>query len=173
VSVNEEILKQEPVEQRKSFLAFRLDAAQYGIEIFHLRELVGGLEISLTPGLKEPMRGLINLRHKSVPVMDLRARFDLTPSPNTAASVIIVVQPSNPQDGTTVGLIVDELIGMRTVSREALSVPGAGLPIGAHFVSSVVSGSASTILVLDLERVLLRPDQYSAGADSHRATVPE
>lgn len=95
------------------FLTFPLGMEEYGLEIRHVTEIVGIQRITEVPDMPPFVRGVINLRGKVIPVMDVRVRFNLELKPYDDHTCIIVVN----LNGTSVGLIVD------TVS-EVISIPG-------------------------------------------------
>jgi purine-binding chemotaxis protein CheW len=94
------------------YLTFPLGSEEYGLEIRYVTEIVGIQRITEVPDMPSFIRGVINLRGKVIPVMDVRARFNLVPKDFDDHTCIIVVNVNN----TTVGLLVD------TVS-EVMSIP--------------------------------------------------
>lgn len=95
------------------YLTFPLGKEEYGLEIRNVTEIVGIQRITEVPDMPPFIRGVINLRGKVIPVMDVRLRFNLEPKPYDDHTCIIVVNVN----GTAVGLVVD------TVS-EVLSIAG-------------------------------------------------
>lgn len=136
-------------------MTFKLMKEEYGIEILKVRELIGLLEITRMPRASAYIRGLINLRGKVIPVIDLRVKFGMPPSEPTSQSVIIVVQLESAGSSLTVGLLVDEVLEVRTIPDQDVEPPPA-LPndIDASFIRGVGKADKHVIFLLDIDRVL-------------------
>ena len=91
--------------QKDKYLTFHLAGEDYGIEIKYVIEIIGIQSITDVPDMPAFIRGVINLRGKVIPVMDVRARFELPNRDYDDRTCIIVVN----LDGTEVGLVVDEV----------------------------------------------------------------
>ncbi len=91
--------------QKDKYLTFHLAGEDYGIEIEYVIEIIGILNITDVPDMPAFIRGVINLRGKVVPIMDVRSRFGLEDREYDDRTCIIVVNI----DGTEVGLVVDEV----------------------------------------------------------------
>jgi purine-binding chemotaxis protein CheW len=90
------------------FLTFRLDQEEYAVEVMKVREIMGVLHITSVPQTAKEVKGVINLRGKVIPVIDLRVKFGLPETEYTQRTCIIVVQLSE-HGGTQMGIIVDEV----------------------------------------------------------------
>ena len=102
--------------QKDKYLTFHLAGENYGIEIQFVIEIIGILNITDVPDMPVFIRGVINLRGKVVPIMDVRARFGLEDRDYDDRTCIIVVNI----DGTEVGLVVDEV-------SEVMDIPEANV----------------------------------------------
>jgi purine-binding chemotaxis protein CheW len=91
--------------QKDKYLTFHLAGEDYGIEIRYVIEIIRILKITEVPDMPNFIRGVINLRGKVIPVMDIRARFGLEDREYDDRTCIVVVNI----DGTEVGLVVDEV----------------------------------------------------------------
>lgn len=91
--------------QKDKYLTFHLAGEDYGIEIRYVIEIIGIQSITEVPDMPAFIRGVINLRGKVIPVMDVRARFNLEDREYDDRTCIIVVNIDN----TEVGLVVDEV----------------------------------------------------------------
>ena len=100
--------------QKDKYLTFHLAGEDYGIEIQYVIEIIGIQTITDVPDMPSFIRGVINLRGKVVPIMDVRARFGLDDREYDERTCIIVVNI----DGTEVGLVVDEV-------SEVMDIPDA------------------------------------------------
>ena len=91
------------------YLTFNLAGESYGIEILKVQEIIGMMAITRVPKTSAFVRGVINLRGKVIPVIDLRLKLGLSSVEDTARSCIIVLQVQGNQGSTTMGIIVDEV----------------------------------------------------------------
>ena len=89
----------------EQLVVFRLDSETYGIDIFRVNEIIRLREITPIPQAEAHIRGLVNLRGKTIPVVDLRTRFGLYSAEASEQARIIVVDT----DEGNVGVIVDEV----------------------------------------------------------------
>ncbi len=102
--------------QEDKFLTFVLNKEEFGIEIRHVTEIIGIQNITEVPDLPHYIKGVINLRGKVIPVMDVRLRFALVERPYDDRTCIIVINI----DEQSVGLIVDRV-------SEVLDIPKSGI----------------------------------------------
>src|SRR5689334_6995740 len=87
------------------YMTFRLSSEVYGLEILKVRELIGLMEITRIPRAPAHVRGVINLRGKVIPVVDLRLKFEMPAIDATSQTVIIVVQLAAESGGLTMGIL--------------------------------------------------------------------
>lgn len=141
-------------DEARNYLSFRVGDEHYAIELLKVRELVGGHEIArdVSDAL---MCGLLKLRSKQVPVMDLRARFGLSARLTSAPPVSVVVQTDDPGD-STVALLIDELLEVKAIAARSIK-PEYPPGISSSFVRGAASGIKRPIYLLALERVLDLP----------------
>ncbi|HEY3666944.1 MAG TPA: chemotaxis protein CheW [Polyangiaceae bacterium] len=137
------------------YMTFKLAKEEYGIEILKVRELIGLLEITRVPRTKPYIRGLINLRGKVIPVVDLRAKFGMPPTDATSQTVIIVVQIAAGGASLTMGVLVDEVLEVRAIAEADIEAPPA-LPqdIDTSFILGVGKVDKHIVFLLDIDRVL-------------------
>ncbi len=108
---NDDLFEEEDT-QKDKYLTFHLANEDYGIEIRFVTEIIGIQSITKIPEKPDFIRGVINLRGKVIPVMDVRARFKLSFREYDERTCIIVVDINE----TSVGLVVDEV-------REVMDIP--------------------------------------------------
>ena len=97
------------VDRGGKFLTFHLGGEEYGLEILKVQEIIGIMAITRVPRTPEFVRGVINLRGKVIPVVDLRLKFEMEGQADTERTCIIVVQVSHNNNQVTMGLLVDEV----------------------------------------------------------------
>ena len=136
---------------KKKFLTFILSEQSYGIDINHVTEIIGLQRITEVPDTPEYVEGVINLRGKVIPVIDVRLRFGLESREHDARTCIVVIEVGS----TAVGLIVDTV-------QEVLDIPTQDIdqPPDLHggssqrFVSAMAKVGDSVKIILDAEALL-------------------
>jgi purine-binding chemotaxis protein CheW len=145
------------------YITFKLGAEEYGIELLELRELISVPEITRVSRAKGHILGLINLRGRIIPVLDLRAKFGMSPSDVTSQSVLLIVQVVHGVHTATTGILVDEVLEVRAIRNSDIE-PASGLQdqVDASFVLGVGKLEAGSVCLLDIDRVLSsEPDTQS------------
>lgn len=133
------------------FVIFSLAGEQYGVDISNVESIIKMQEITPVPHAPDFVEGVTNLRGKVLPVMDLRKRYGLEQREFTLDTRIVVVET----DGAMVGMIVDEVHEVLSVSEDSIEPP-------ASIVTTLDSGSIDgiakvddrLIILLDLRKVL-------------------
>jgi len=138
------------------YMTFRLDREVYGLPILKVRELIGMQEITRVPGAPAFSRGVINLRGKVVPVIDLRLKFGLAGEAPTLNVVIIVLQIAGPSGALTMGVVVDEVLEVREIGAAQIEPPPSFGSRSAEtdFILGVGKSERSVVFLLDVDRVL-------------------
>jgi len=138
------------------YMTFRLDREIYGLPILKVRELIGLQEITRVPGAPAFTRGVINLRGKVIPVVDLRIKFGLTSQAPSKNVVIIVLQIASSTGLLTMGVLVDEVLDVREVAADQIEPPPSFGESGSEvdFILGVGKTERSVIFLLDVDRVL-------------------
>lgn len=105
--------------QKDKFMTFQIGKECYGISISYVNEIIVMQPITTIPEVKEYIKGLINLRGKIVPVIDVRMRFDMEPTEYTDRTCIIVLDV----DAMTIGLIVEQIAEVDAIKEDNISLP--------------------------------------------------
>jgi purine-binding chemotaxis protein CheW len=137
-----------------TYVTFKLGDEEYGIAFLKVRELLGMHEITRVPHAHEHVHGMINLRGKLIPVLDLRAKLGLSAAPNPATAILIVQLAALGAELTS-GILVDEVLAVRAIRAAGVEAP-LSLPsqIDASFLLGVGKLDERTIFLLDIDRVL-------------------
>lgn len=123
----------------------------FGIDVLKVHEIIGMVNITSIPDSVDYLRGVINLRGKVVPVIDMRTRFRLEHVQYTTNTVILIVDINN----RSIGLIVDAVSDVITVSGGATSETSEfDSSIKSSLVKSIVNYKDSLILILDTEHII-------------------
>jgi purine-binding chemotaxis protein CheW len=143
--------------QGGKYLTFSLAAEEYGLEILKVREIIGIMDITSMPQMPAYVKGVINLRGKVIPVIDLRLKFGLEPAEYTEQTCIVVVDV-----GSLVGVIVDTVQEVLDIDSAQIDPPP---PLGANVDTSFVMGMGKVKddvkILLDIDKVL-RSDELAS-----------
>jgi purine-binding chemotaxis protein CheW len=105
------------------YLTFRLGQEEFGIQVRHVREIMGVQDITPVPGTRPHLKGVINLRGKIVPVVDLRVRFSFPDAPFTHTTCIVVVEVEQEGAPALIGLIVDMVCEVLNIAASDIEDP--------------------------------------------------
>jgi purine-binding chemotaxis protein CheW len=138
------------------YLTFTLHDESYGIEVLKVREIIRHSTITAVPQMPPYIRGVINLRGKIIPVMDLRRRFEFAEATDSGQTCIVVVQVTL-ADGkaTPMGLVVDgveEVINLSAADIEATPVFGG--QICTDYILGMAKVKGAVKALLDIDRVV-------------------
>ena len=117
--VKEEFLEEEEDSQRGKFMTFQTGKEHFGISISYVSEIIVMQQITAIPEVEDYIKGLINLRGKIIPVIDVRVRFKMEPKEYTDRTCIIVINVKS----TQVGLIVEKIAEVDTILDEDIVPP--------------------------------------------------
>jgi purine-binding chemotaxis protein CheW len=133
------------------YLTFFLAGEEYGVEILRVHEIIGAMPITRVPRTPAYIRGVINLRGKVIPIMDLRLKFGMEATEQAAETCIIVVQVHGVQTGAVVDR-VSEVADIATGDIE--DAPAFGADINTAYLLGIAKCGGQVKLLLDIERVL-------------------
>ncbi|MDV3428461.1 MAG: chemotaxis protein CheW [Bacillota bacterium] len=151
MSIDEMDTVQEEDTLKGKFLIFTIDKEDYGIEIKNVLEIVGMQPITTVPQLPEYIKGMINLRGKIIPVMDIRLRFKKEEIDYDDRTCIIIVQI----DEIYVGLIVDRVSEVMNISEDEFAeVPELGSNSNNRYISSIGNTTAGVKIILDCNKII-------------------
>ncbi len=136
-------------------LTFALSEEEYGIEILKVREILGLQAITTVPQTPEHMKGVLNLRGRVIPVIDLRLKFSIQEEEHTGETCIIVVEVNSMH----IGVIVDSVSEVVDIgSGDIEDTPKFGQGIDTDFIMGLGKVNEKTIILLDIEMVLTSED---------------
>ncbi|TCL76257.1 purine-binding chemotaxis protein CheW [Hydrogenispora ethanolica] len=147
----DEILDDLEDTQKGRYLIFTVGEEDYGIAIGQVTEIIGIQEITAVPELPNYMIGIINLRGKIIPVMDMRRRFKLEPREYTNRTCIIVVNIRE----IAIGLIVDQVLEVLRIDDADLAPPPE-VKSGFHnrYVQAIGKAGDGVKLLLNCDQLL-------------------
>ena len=148
--------------QKDKYLTFHLAGEDYGIEILYVTEIIGIQNITEVPDLPAFIRGVINLRGKVIPIMDIRARFGLPDREYDDRTCIIVVNI----DGTEVGLVVDEVSEVADIPAANVEPPPrTGKSAGGQYIQGMGKIDKAVKILLDVNELLFNDEMRALTAD--------
>ena len=146
---------QSMTEKAGKYLTFGLGDEEYGLEILKVREIIGMMKVTRVPGAPDFVRGVINLRGKVIPVIDLRLKFAMPPQPDTEKTCIIVVQVRMDQRAAAMGVIVDEVREVIDIKADQIEPPPVfGASVQTEFILGMGKISQKISTLLDIDRAL-------------------
>ncbi len=133
------------------FLTFVLGSEVYGIEILKVREIIKLMDITTVPRTPDYLKGVINLRGKVIPIIDLRSKFSMPEIEHTQETCIIVVEVNK----TSIGIIVDSVSEVSNIkSGEIEEAPNLGQDVDTNFILGLGKTKERIVILLDIELVL-------------------
>ena len=155
------------------YMGFNLDAETYGLEILKVQEIIGLMNITAVPRTPEFVRGVVNLRGKVIPVVDLRRKFAMAAKEDTERTCIIVVEVEMNDTVVTMGIIVDQVSEVMDIAAEfAEPPPSFGSPESERFLLGIGKFQEEVVLLLDLDEILTESEMTLIGAVSEDSQPP-
>lgn len=138
-------------ERELHLVVFRLDREEYAVPIELVREVVRVADVTRVPQAPAHIRGVMNLRGRILPIVEIRTRLDLTPAELTPASRVVVVEVA----GRILGLLVDSVGQVAKVGERLVAAPPDEIrTAGAETVTGVARVGSRLLILLDLNRLL-------------------
>jgi purine-binding chemotaxis protein CheW len=145
------------------YLTFALGAEEYGLPVLKVREIIKMLDITQVPQVPAHVKGVINLRGKVIPVVDLRLKFGFSEQGYTERTCVIVVEVAMPNGRVMMGIVVDAVSEVLTIAAEDIEwTPEFGGRVDTDYMNGIAKVKGKVKILLDLDRVL--------GADGVLAT---
>ncbi len=151
--------------QAGKFLTFYLAGEEYGLEILKVHEIMGMLPITRVPRTPEFVRGVINLRGKVIPIVDLRHKFRMAHD-GAEETCIIVVQVR----GVQIGIVVDRVSEVLDIREGDIEPPPEfGVDVDTGFLLGLAKADGRVRLLLDIDSVLSTADVAELTPAAHAA----
>jgi purine-binding chemotaxis protein CheW len=151
--------------QDGKFLTFSLANEEYGIDILKVREIIGLMPIRTVPQTPGFVKGVINLRGKVIPVVDLRLKFAMSEAEYTDRTSIIVVDVKlSPEKSIHIGIVVDsvsEVVNIKADDIEA--APAFGSRLNTEYILGMAKIGKGVKILLDIDRILAGEDLAGLG----------
>ena len=155
-------------ESTNQFLTFTLGAEVFALDISSVREVLEYTTITRVPRTPESIRGVINLRGRAVPVVDVRLKFGMPETTRTVDTCIIIVEVNLAGEETVLGALADSVKEVMDIEPGDIEpAPRMGTSIRADFIRGIGKQNDQFIILLDIDRV------FSEEELSHASSLPE
>ncbi|MFO0592328.1 MAG: chemotaxis protein CheW [Polyangiaceae bacterium] len=163
--------------QPTQYLTFTLDKEEFAVDIFKVREVLEFTTVTRVPRTPEFMRGVINLRGKVVPVIDLRLKFGMSRTETTIDTCVIIAEVDVRGEKTVLGALADSV--QEVIELEPKNIeppPHMGMRVAIDFISGMGKRDEKFLILLDIDKVLsedetraVSPAQLPAHAEAAAA----
>ncbi|MBN1759971.1 MAG: purine-binding chemotaxis protein CheW [Chitinispirillaceae bacterium] len=137
------------------YLTFKLADEEYGLEILKVQEIIRMQTVTRVPRTPDYVRGVLNLRGKVIPVIDLRSKFGMDTQEDTDKTCIIVVQVSGGDHRIVMGVIIDEVREVLDIGADCIEdTPSFGASINTEFIIGIGKVGDNVKMLLDIDKVL-------------------
>jgi purine-binding chemotaxis protein CheW len=150
------------------YLVFQLGREEFGIRVLQVREIMGIQDITAVPQTPAHVKGVINLRGKVIPVVDLRLKFGLPEQAYTQRTCIIVVQVQGASGPVLTGIIVDGVAEVLNVTAGDIEeTPDFGNGVATPYLLGMAKVKGSVRILLEIDKVLSSQDLSALEAALH------
>jgi len=151
------------------YLTFILAEEQYGIDVLSIQEIIGMMPITSVPQTPEYVKGVVNLRGKVIPVIDLRLRFGMQERKADGQTCVIVVDVS----GVQMGVVVDTVREVLDIGEDEIeSAPRFGTKVDTRYIRGLGKLEEKIAILLDINRVLTQEDLVMVEAIQRDGEAP-
>jgi len=142
-------------EREGKYLTFTLGNEEYGIGILKIKEIIGMMPVTSVPQTPEYVKGVVNLRGKVIPVIDLRMRFGMEAIDYTDRTCIIVVELAGPAGIILMGTVVDSVSEVLNIKGEDIEdTPAFGIGLDTRYILGMAKMESGVKILLDIDKVL-------------------
>lgn len=143
----------------EKLLTFSLGSEGYGLSILKVKEIIGMLHITPVPRTPSFVKGVINLRGKIIPVMDLRIKFGMEEKPYNERTCIIVVEIEIMNTQRLLGVVVDMVSEVVSITSEEIEPPPEyGSKADENFILGIGKLKDRVVIIIDIDRIFLQDD---------------
>ena len=140
---------------RSQYLSFVLCGEEYAVNILRVKEIIEFDALTRVPAMPASVRGVINLRGRVVPVVDLAARFGLYESQITRRSCIVMVELVDNDESVVMGIIADAVSQVLDLAEGEIEPPPSfGTAISTKFIRGMAETGKKFVIILDVDRAL-------------------
>ncbi len=149
----------EETDREGKYLTFSLDEEEYGIGILKIKEIIGMMPITSVPQTPAFVKGVVNLRGKVIPVVDLRLRFGMASIEYDERTCIIVVEIDSNGVKVVIGIVVDSVSEVLNIKAEDIEdTPTFGTTLNTDYILGMAKMDGKVKILLDIDEVLSADD---------------
>jgi len=136
-------------------LIFKLAEEEYGLDILKVKEIIGMMNITSVPRTPEFVKGVINLRGKVIPVIDLRLKFSLPAKEYDERTCIVVMEVAHSEGSVQMGIVVDSVSEVQNIGAEDVEpAPSFGTSLETEYIRGMAKSEGRVTILLDIDKVL-------------------
>lgn len=155
-------------------MTLTLQGEKFALEAGRVQEILDLVTVTEVPGGPAFLSGLVNVRGKVVPLADLRLKFEMTPTPPTIDTRIVVINVLLDGETTTVGLLADKVHEVTEMNAEVLEdTPRLGMRWRPEFIRCIGKHGGDFVAVLDIDRIFEEGDRGAAIAGQASAPAQD
>ncbi len=137
------------------YLTFSLEDEEYGIGILKVKEIIGMMPITSVPRTPEFVKGVINLRGKVIPVIDLRLKFSMESIEYSERTCIIVVEINSDSETVLIGIVVDAVSEVLNIKADDIEeAPTFGTKLDTGYIQGMAKMEGGVKILLNIDKVL-------------------
>lgn len=137
------------------YLTFTLAKEAYGIGILKVKEIIGMMPITSVPRTPDFVKGVINLRGKVIPIIDLRLKFSMPSIPYNDRTCIIVVEIDSESGTILIGIVVDAVSEVLNISQDQIEdSPAFGTQLDTDYILGMAKTDDDVKILLNIDRIL-------------------
>jgi purine-binding chemotaxis protein CheW len=137
------------------YLTFSLEDEEYGIGILKVKEIIGMMAITSVPRTPAYVKGVINLRGKVIPVIDLRSKFDMETIDYNERTCIIVVEIDSKSSTVLIGIVVDAVSEVLNIKEDEIEeTPIFGTKLDTEYILGMAKMEGGVKILLNIDKVL-------------------
>jgi purine-binding chemotaxis protein CheW len=141
--------------QLSKFLIFNINNEEYGIPISQINGVIRYVPITPIHESSKFLKGVINLRGKIIPIIDMRAKFSIREKEYTDRTVFIIVDIRNDKGTFNIGIAVDGVQDVVDISSDDLeTAPKIGLRLKSQYLSGIAKIGERMIMILNMDKIL-------------------
>jgi len=142
------------VDKGNKYLTFELNEEEYGLEILKVQEIIGMMNVTHVPRMPEYVKGVINLRGKIIPIIDLRMKFEMQAQEYNERTCIVEVQVQSHGQNVIMGVIVDRVSEVLDIADKQIEeTPAFGANVNTEFITGMGKVGQRVVMLLDIDKV--------------------
>ena len=144
-----------PAYREGKYLTFTLADEEYGIGILKIKEIIGMMPVTTVPQTPKFVKGVVNLRGKVIPVLDLRMKFGLKAIDYTERTCIVVVEINAREKVVQIGIVVDSVSEVLNIQgNDIQDTPAFGKDVNTEYILGMAKLEGGVKILIDIDRVL-------------------